>query len=404
MKSKFMCSLPWIHSSIQPTGMSTVCCEADHNTMKSYAYDHNEAGGIEVLSLANNTMADMINSENYKHIRREMMQGNVPSACMTCFKTEQAGGTSKRQTHRTLSIDELTQTHDDGTITPDIEILELRLGNTCNLRCRTCNAESSSLWVNDYFELHKTLDFVGNYNELHKIRKHLVRDWFLNENFYKSLSDKITNLKELHISGGEPWLIRQHTKMLKFVPDDTIISYHTNLNYDKETIMFMYNQLKDHKNVVINCSIDSIGDKLTYIRNPLNWDKAIENLNTIISLFPNTVICQTISVLNFLDIDELYTYFKNNNITNRHYLNFADSPVYMSPYLIDSNIRKKTIDNLKQILPHDLVEPLNRYYNDIQHSSSTLTQFKQYTAGLDKIRNEQFGEMFPVLKDILWNS
>ena len=176
MKSKFMCSLPWIHSSIQPTGMSTVCCEADHNTMKSYAYDHNEAGGIEVLSLANNTMADMINSENYKHIRREMMQGNVPSACMTCFKTEQAGGTSKRQTHRTLSIDELTQTHDDGTITPDIEILELRLGNTCNLRCRTCNAESSSLWVNDYFELHKTLDFVGNYNELHKIRKHLVRD------------------------------------------------------------------------------------------------------------------------------------------------------------------------------------------------------------------------------------
>jgi hypothetical protein len=230
-----------------------------------------------------------------------------------------------------------------------------------------------------------------------------VRDWFLDENFYKSLSDKITNLKELHISGGEPWLIRQHTEMLKFVPDDTIISYHTNLNYDKETIMFMYNQLKDHKNVVINCSIDSIGDKLTYIRNPLNWDKAIENLNTIISLFPNTVICQTVSVLNFLDIDELYTYFKNNNITNRHYLNFADSPSYMSPYLIDSNIRKKTIDNLKQILPHDLVEPLNRYYNDIQHSSSTLTQFKQYTAGLDKIRNEQFGGMFPVLKDILWN-
>ena len=73
-----------------------------------------------------------------------MLAGKIPDSCMGCKKIEDGGGRSKRIRDSIWKDDWSKVTAEDGTITPNLRSIELRLGNHCNLRCRSCNAESST--------------------------------------------------------------------------------------------------------------------------------------------------------------------------------------------------------------------------------------------------------------------
>ena len=99
--------------------------------------------------------------------------------------------------NRRISAEEalILATAGDGSITTSLEFVELRLGNVCNVQCRTCNPASSSKWRRDYEEVVEKLEFVNDgYSWLdHK------RDfkWPENDSFYEDLYECAPSMRVL---------------------------------------------------------------------------------------------------------------------------------------------------------------------------------------------------------------
>ena len=93
----------------------------------------------------------------------------------------------------------------------DLRFVELRLGNLCNVRCRTCNPASSSQWRNDYRKIEATLDFVTKYGNIDKDEY----KWPEEDAFWDDLFESAPNLELVYINGGEPTLIKKHWEYLE---------------------------------------------------------------------------------------------------------------------------------------------------------------------------------------------
>ena len=85
---QFLCDLPWVHFSIFPHGSTSVCCEAEHKKAIGHGFNIDANGEKNILGVKHHSIEQIINSDNYKRIRREMLEGKVPDACMGCKKIE----------------------------------------------------------------------------------------------------------------------------------------------------------------------------------------------------------------------------------------------------------------------------------------------------------------------------
>ena len=78
-----------------------------------------------------------------QEVREYFRQGKRHPACSKCWNEEDAGRDSKRiRDNRKFDFKE-----GDG-----IKTLELNMGNTCNIKCRTCHPYSSSQWVKEFYD------------------------------------------------------------------------------------------------------------------------------------------------------------------------------------------------------------------------------------------------------------
>jgi MoaA/NifB/PqqE/SkfB family radical SAM enzyme len=148
------------------------------------------------------------------------------------------------------------------------EFVELRLGNVCNVACRTCNPASSSKWRNDYDKLKAAVNFkINPYDDMEGFR------WPEREDFWEDLLKHCDGVKTFYINGGEPTLIKQHFKFLERLANlgrtDVKLWYNINMTNLNEDIIELWRKFD---NVKISCSIDDLGDRNEYIRYPTKWD------------------------------------------------------------------------------------------------------------------------------------
>lgn len=402
MSDRFICDFPWVHLSVFPQGNCTICCVAKHSG-KDNGHSWNTAGGkiSKTVTVMNSSVKEIINCDNYKTIRLDMLAGKIPPACEGCHQVEQAGGRSKRQleTHRNLNHAALTA--DDGSIKSDLRHIELRLGNFCNLKCRSCNADSSTSWIQDYHKLKDTVKLASGYDWI-KSNPEFSFDWVDDESFYDQLTESAPNLEQIHISGGEPFLVPTHFKLLeKLVSEgktDVAIHYHTNLNYKWNKITPALDLLTKFKEVHINFSIDDVGERNTYIRSLSDWDLTISNLKLFLTHY-NFIfaVTQTVSVYNFMYIEELSQYFRENNINIRTRLNHVHSPAYLDANVLPKQVRQDKINSLHGIIIPRIWEDLHgHYYNP--EATGQWDYFKYFTDQIDKVRNENLISIFPKLQ------
>ena len=160
--------MPWIHLATHPHGGVTLCCIADHTNSESRAKNFDKSGNPIWLTLGKDSIDDIMNSDYYKQTRLQMLNDEVPKACERCFIEEQNGIRSKRleenENYKDFTIENAKSiTDDSGKIKVPMKFVELRLGNLCNVKCRSCNPASSTKWVKEYKELEKNFDFVTSY-------------------------------------------------------------------------------------------------------------------------------------------------------------------------------------------------------------------------------------------------
>jgi MoaA/NifB/PqqE/SkfB family radical SAM enzyme len=408
MEKRFICDLPWNHISVHPHSMTSICCAAKHSNGVSNAKEEN--GDIITI---NDGIEETINSFSYKQIRKTMLEGGVPEACEGCHKVEQVGGFSKRLKDSNFILDYDNLTSPDGSIKVNLTNVELRLGNFCNLKCRSCNAESSTSWITDFNKLKDSVPLPSSYDIL-KNSKHTDYSWVENETFYDDLIANAPNLQVIHISGGEPFLAPKHfyllEKLLHLGKTDVRINYITNANWDYKKVKKALDLLNNFRYVYISFSLDDVGARNTYIRSLSNWDLTIKNIKTLIDNYPKFWynITQTINAYNFLYVEELsqfllnegiYSYDKRNRIKTLE-LNHVHSPEYQNANVLPKEVRQKKIDSIRGLLSESNWQELyGRYYNGDENNQMDV--FKKVTTAVDAVRNETFGLIFPELDKII---
>lgn len=402
--TNFICNLPWMHLSTFPHGSCTICCVADHSGQQNgHSWNLNPDGSKQILTVKNSTIPEIINCDNFRSIRLDMINGKVPPACNGCHKVEQSGGTSRRIRESRILLDVNNITDVNGYITPDLRHVELRLGNYCNLKCRTCNADSSTSWISDYHKLKDIINLASGYDAITNNPMYGF-DWVDSEEWYNELLENCPNLEQLHISGGEPFLVPKHFYCLQKMVDNNktniSVHYHTNLNYDFDKIRPALDLLSKFKQVNISFSIDDVDERNTYIRNSSNWDLTIKNLKLFLENY-NFVykITQTINIYNFMYADELTSFINNNAIGIEISFNHVHSPDYLMANVLPKHIRQEKINSLEgNISKKNFDDLYGRYYNT--DDNGLMEYFKYFTSELDKLRNEDFKLHFSKLIEL----
>src|SRR5688572_16155842 len=139
------CVVPFTTLDISPDGTPLVCCQAP----TVLTVDGRPA------SFLRDPIDAIWNAPELVDLRAAMARGDEPEACRTCWNHEKAGPMSLRRVmnqtvHSQLGgewslqalMRETARTGHHLSTRP--KWYQLQLGNTCNLRCRTCSPTASS--------------------------------------------------------------------------------------------------------------------------------------------------------------------------------------------------------------------------------------------------------------------
>ena len=394
--SKTFCPLLFQHLATHPHGGVTHCCVADHRNALSSSRD-----GDRFYNLNRDTVHDTMNSESFKKARLEVLDGKKPKACLRCFAEEAKGMNSKRveeiKNYPEYTVEVAREVTDSTGYMKDVqlEFVELRLGNTCNVACRTCNPASSSKWRNDYDKLQNATTFqLTDYNTMEGFR------WPERDGFWEDLLQHCDHVKTFYINGGEPMLIKEHFAFLQRLVDmgktDIKLWYNINMTLMNEKVIDLWRKFD---NVKISCSIDDLGIRNEYIRYPTNWDTVMKNFLRLKEEDFEIDITQTVSFMNYSSLGDFYNFFYKEHGTYVYH-NMVYDPIILSPAVLPKKMRDdihKTFENvfedwrLEQLLSMFSNETNEKNWNDAI----------EYTNKLDKIRDQDIGDFLLEFKGIM---
>jgi sulfatase maturation enzyme AslB (radical SAM superfamily) len=261
------CVFPWTHLFVDPVGSFYTCCLGPATPHQSR---HHDGRGINASEKG--AITKHWHSLSMMKIRSELLRGSKSEACLPCWRVEDSGGKSYRQiANETYTIGQ--QNPLDQQPAPSFQFVDLRFGNLCNLACRMCIPYSSKKLIPEYAEMFGE-EAVAPYAKL---------DWFESPDFWEELFQYSSDLKKIHLAGGEPLLIKECWKFLKRLIDNglsknLILSYNTNLSVLPEEARELWPSFKE---VHIMASMDGVGKVNDFIRYPLEWEVFEKNLKTL---------------------------------------------------------------------------------------------------------------------------
>ena len=279
--SHTQCPLPWVSLEVSATGGIKPCCLVE----------------APVAQVRSSSFVDAAGTEAMAQIRKQMLAGERPAACVKCWEAEDAGHISKRQQAiKKYGLPTAQQ----------FKFLDLKLGNICNIKCRICGDTSSSQWATE------TYQHTGG-RKRYSIIAEAGRWPRETPQFWNEIEAHLQTVEELEITGGEPLLIQEQFAVLKRavelgVSDRIAIHYNTNGTVFPEDAIT--NIWPHFKKVELAFSIDNVGDRFEYERYPANWNAVKENVNRLNRLrlserWLQTQICCTVSKFNIYYLPEI---------------------------------------------------------------------------------------------------
>lgn len=341
-KNDTWCVYPFVHLATFTNGDVTPCCVAR-------AYKN--------INLRDITLEEAWNHESVKEIRRKMLAGERVSNCQDCYNAEDHGVDSHRTSSNRVFEKEHGITRDqfnsDELNISTLITLDLRLGNTCNLKCIMCRPNESHKWFDDIQKLKKVslpqvvaadVEYKNNYNRNDY-------NWITNELFWANIDSILPNIKEFIFGGGEPFMLKEVKELLKKAIDMDLakqltIRFHTNGTYLTEAD---FELLKHFKRIQLMFSIDGVDQINYFLRYPAEWDKIVDNINRNEEYGKNIesyILCSLTGVSAFY-LDQLYNYVASHDWKKLPIENIilgrVHNPIYLNPQTLDRS-RKLIIE------------------------------------------------------------
>ena len=426
-KSASFCAAKWYNATVWlGSGMTTSC-------------HHPPAHKVDVQEVKFNPKA-LHNSLQKKDDRKKMLAGERPAGCEYCWKIEDMATDAvsdrvyKSKIYPLVALDDAYNT----PYTEDVNLrtLEIAFDRTCQFACSYCNPAFSSSWAKD-IKRHGSYTALVSDGRNHFTHTHDSAQLFKYgetnpyvEAFHKWWeSDLHKTLQELRITGGEPMMSGETWKLIDWFNKNkgkstTRLAINSNLG-DGVDVDRLLHSIDGVYEFDVYTSNESVGAQAEYIRDGLDWDLWLANMEKLASsgkLHWLHVMC----TINALCLDSLPEFLdKLLDMKSRYTrdfpmftLNILRFPSFQSPLVLPSEIRTKYKNKLEQWLEknknsallheHEInhVQRLIDYLDVVKtpHSDSfempkLLNDFKQFYTQYDQRRNKDFGKAFPDLKE-----
>ena len=375
-----VCPLPWTHLEVDVNGGASPCC----------LYK----GSVPDVKVYEQSLSSIQQTEYMANLRTQFKNGERPTGCQSCWQEEDAGKTSKRQN----SIYKMKKSLTDWTPNsePTLRFIDFKLGNVCNLKCRICGSWSSSKWAQEELD----------YGENPVARKNLKDGGWPKRNpqFFEDLKDDLAHVEYFEFTGGEPFMIQDHYKILMHCVEKGYaknIDIHYNTNGTQLPPQEIFDLWSRFKHVEIAFSIDDVGEPFEYQRHPANWQEVNANLVKFKESKTHNMdfqICTTVSIFNVFNWAKI-AFWVAQYQPKFFYVNTLFDPDYFNVQTLPKQV--KNIINSRYSMLTDF-QPTLRFMNSADRDTAQMReQRKKRILQTDQYRKENFGEVFPLLNNVL---
>lgn len=379
MSEPLPCIFAWRGLSTDVNGSIRPCCRyAQPEEQDQYSMPWMKDGFI----------GDLFNGKQLVKLREALLRGEKVPECKSCWIEEAAGNRSYRQHNNDFFVTMYDETFDINQLNSNVPVyLDLKLSNVCNLMCRMCSPQASSMIQKESERLNPS--FKGDpYWKASKIVGTSNEDDFV---------QWLPYIKAITITGGDPFVGKENKDIIQLICDRgyaNCIDVHFNTNGMLMPTGYL-DLLTNFKKVSIAFSIDDIGDRLSYQRHGADQKTFEENWNKVPSSMRKHIYI-TVNNYNVWYLLESFSYFKS--LTNYISYDFVHDPAYLNISHLNSRVKDliiKKYTNAGNCFWTKLI-------NFIQIESDDLTaDFINHAIRVDKTRNEDFFKVFPEWASVL---
>lgn len=421
------CAAKWYNATIWlGSGMTTSC-------------HHPPAHLINLEEIKTNPKA-IHNTDQKKQDRQMMQTGQRPAGCEYCWKIEDMGRdaiSDRVYKSKIYSIKDLDNAFNlDHNSDVNLRTLEIAFDRTCQFACSYCNPAFSTTWVKDiktngpYANL--ISDGRNHFTHVHSSSQlHNFGDVnpYVDAFFAWWESDLHKTLQELRITGGEPLMSGETWKLLEWFKENngkskTRLAINSNLGMEPDVIERAIDACEDVE-LDIYTSMEATGAQAEYIRDGLNYQQWIYNMDRIIKgkkLRGLHVMC-TINALCLETLPDLLSaLMESKNHNGKDFpsftLNILRFPSFQSPLVLPDETRTRHKEQLEKWLGHwtnnidlhehernhvqrliDYLDVVKTPHSEAFEMPKLHNDFKQFYQQYDIRRGKDFVKTFPHLKD-----
>ena len=379
---KPFCYAPFVHMYVSNT--NKLCCVS------------NEGG--------NNTSDVDLKTKwegNYYKKHRTMFLSGIPSPhCDRCIENEKVGSHSDRLMFEQMYHDKgLILDVDTGTTLGSPIDLDIRENNLCNLRCRMCSPQSSSQ-LSKESNVNSVINFHSN--DVYISPK-------VTDDELEFLLSNIQHGQRIKLLGGEPTIMPEVHSMLDrlIARNVTNIPLFITTNVTNNNPTFIQ-KIEKFSNVYFTFSIDGIDKTVEYIRNPLNWETAMNNMKVYSQIAQQSVLTYTVQAYNLLHIEEFLNWINEFDHNIRPRFEVLTNPEWASYRMIPYGIRKEYLEKLlnSAIINTDISTSTATLHSVIQRCLDDkieydLTSFVDVTKRFDISRKQHIKDFIPEVWEII---
>jgi hypothetical protein len=441
------CPLPWNSINLRNNGDLRICCNTNSYSPQR-GIMRKEDGTI--YNAGRDDWNEARNAPILREVRASMLKGEWHAECERCRQEETNGIRSRREYEHDdwakwfgdyIDYDKAAAiTTEDGTMEVDkqeINFVDIRYGNFCNLKCRMCGPTDSHQWYDDFVQLYNQTGYKDTHERIQLVKNAKGRwhtdqyDWFQNNNMYWHNFEKYAvNAHKLYIVGGEPLIIDEHTESLERIvasgnAPNMRLEYNTNLTMVPDKLITLWEHFKE---VRIGVSIDGIDDVFNYQRTPANFDSVYKNM---LKLDANPRInlkgwfAYTVTPFNLFHFPEFMRWkltvsglTKFNPVLDARPIvshHMCHSPKYYNVKVLPMELKQQVVSHyqtyidwvnttdLSANVKRDFAKILNgvaKFMMSEDYSEKYLSEFIQHTVKLDSIRGQNILDIVPEFKEL----
>lgn len=368
------------------------------------------------------TIEDFHNLPMQLETRQLMLEGKWPGkGCDYCKKLEAVGAISDRLEFNNMSYEgnvpkELLTDNRAVKVTPTL--IEIALGNLCNMSCIYCGPTYSSLWE---AEMTKQPD-----DKLREPERMFDKATYrrIVDKFFGWLDKNISSLRDIHILGGEPTLQPELLRLIELLethPDVQLDSFivMSNLKVPKLKLAMIANRLEKLlasqrvKRIILSPSLDCWGPQQEYIRTGLNLAQFDDNLGYLAVNHPNLDmnvhgVITALTIKTMPELIERINYYNTlrkgprvtynwNFVARYRYLHPASFP--MGFYDEDFERIYTAMRNVESHVDVDrsleIMQGYQRLINTTTYNPTAISEMKSVLDKLDDRRGTSWRPLFP---------